>query len=353
MKPVPSDPGRFHLLDGMRGLAAFAVIVDHVPSDPLMAVLPGRYLAVDFFFVLSGFVLARAYGAALAQPGGVGRFLKLRLIRFYPMYLLGLGIGFAITLLATLRGWNDLSLSIFPVSAIAGLMFLPSPATLDAPNDVLFPFDPPAWTLLFELIANIAWAFVAVLFRGRARIIILVLFAIWAAIAVYYAPARGSGWQWNHLNTGLARVFFSFFAGVAIFSVWKSIRIPRIPVILPIALLALVLMYPAGAGMRPAFDVLAMLIIIPVTVLVAAHTRVNDRLAGLCTWLGSVSYGVYILHYPLNLTLGIGFDKLGLTPTMRVLVVAVVSAVIAQLATEIYEKPLQRRLRTLFVPQRR
>lgn len=348
----PSGTSRLHLLDGMRGLAAFAVIVDHVPSEPLMAVLPGRYLAVDFFFVLSGLVLARAYGESLSAPGGVSRFLKLRLIRLYPMYLLGFGIGLAVTLFATLRGWNEFSLSGYPVSALAGLLFLPSPATFGTANDVLFPFDPPAWTLLFELIANFAWALAAFLFRGRVRIILLLLFAAWAAVSVYNAPVQGAGWEWTHLNTGLARVFFSFFAGVALHSVLGRISLPQVPAIIPVLMLAFVLMCPAGTNLRPTFDVTAMIVIIPATVLLAAHTRVSGRVAGSCDWLGSVSYGVYVLHFPLFLALSTVLGGFGLSTTLLVMILAVVSALTAHLAAIIYEKPLQRHLRDLIASKK-
>ena len=347
MSTTSATTGRLHLLDGMRGLAAFAVIVDHVPSETLEAILPGRYLAVDFFFVLSGLVLARAYGDSLAEPGGISRFLKLRLIRLYPLYLLGFAVGCALTLLFTMRGWNDFELAMFPVSVAGGLIFLPTPATLGTPADVLFPFDPPAWTLLFELIANFAWAFTAFLFRGRMRYAILITFAVWAALAVYYAPALGAGWAWSHINAGLARVFFSFFAGVALYQALNKVRLPRIPSLVPVVLLAFILMCPAGKLPRSAFDVAAMLMIIPATVFIAAHSEVPKHVARVCDWLGSVSYGVYVLHFPLFLAISLFADRLGLPPSLQVFAVAAASAIAAHISGLVYERPIQRRLRTM------
>ena len=76
--PVVDGADRFVLLDGLRGVAAFAVILDHVPGGWLGDLVPGRYLSVDFFFVLSGFVLAHAYGKRLEAGWSPWDFLQAR-----------------------------------------------------------------------------------------------------------------------------------------------------------------------------------------------------------------------------------------------------------------------------------
>ena len=348
---VNKAPGtdRLILLDGMRGLAAFAVIVDHVPSEPLRAMLGGRYLAVDFFFVLSGLVLARAYGASLSDAGGIVRFLKLRLIRFYPMYLLGLLLGIPGLAWLTLSGLYDFDLTAHAVSILTGLAFLPSPATLHRPFDMLFPYDGAAWSLFFELIANIVWAFLAFRMKGRLLALVIAVLAVWAGWTVYMAPEPGMGWRWQGIEIGLARVFFSFFMGVALHELLQRIRLPRIPLILPLIPFGFALAFPAGADLRSAFDVLAMLVIFPVTVLLAARTQLAGGLAAVCTWLGKVSYGVYILHGPLYALLKYKLIDFGLTGTQQVLVVTVLTALGTQLAITLYEAPLRRWLVARFV----
>jgi len=344
---------RLHLLDGMRGLAAFAVIVDHVPSEFLRAVLPGRYLAVDFFFVLSGLVLARAYGTSLSRPGGAARFLKLRLIRLYPMYLLGLALGIAAAAYAAPQTGTGSGLAGMAVSVGAGLLFLPSPATLSQPYDVLFPFDPPAWSLFFELVANMAWIFLAFVFRGRARFLLLAAFAVWVVSATLFAPTTGAGWQWGHLNPGLARVFFSFFTGIVLYSLMQRSTLPRIPALLPLALLAFILMCPAEESWRPAFDAILIISVIPVTVFIAAHSPVSSIVSGLCDWLGKVSYGVYILHVPLFLMLTPLFAAAGIPAGLQAGILAVAAALFTQLAISAYEAPVQRALRRHLLPASR
>lgn len=82
----------FHTLDGLRGVAAGTVLIYHFPSLWSPASAPSAYLAVDLFFLMSGFVIEHAYGQRLATGLGVRRFLLLRLIRLYPLYLVGTGI---------------------------------------------------------------------------------------------------------------------------------------------------------------------------------------------------------------------------------------------------------------------
>ena len=343
-------PDRLHLLDGMRGLAAFAVIVDHVPSELLRVLLPGRYLAVDFFFVLSGLVLAKAYSTTLGQPGGAARFLKQRLIRLYPMYLLGLALGIVVAVYAALNGQAGAGLPGTAVSVGAGLLFLPSPATLIQPYDVLFPFDPPAWSLFFELVANTAWVFLAFAFRGRARFLLLAAFAIWVVSATLFAPTTGAGWQWSHLNAGLARVFFSFFTGIALYHLMQRFRLPLIPAVVPFVLLAFILMCPMEQSWRPAFDAVLIVSVIPATVFIAAHSPVGKTAASLCDWLGRVSYGVYILHVPLLLMLTPLFVAAGIPAGLQAAMLATAAALLTRFAITAYEVPFQRALRRLLLP---
>jgi peptidoglycan/LPS O-acetylase OafA/YrhL len=345
---------RLVLLDGMRGIAAFAVIVDHVPSEPLRQLLSGRHLAVDFFFVLSGLVLAMAYSDMVKDRAGVARFFKLRIIRLYPLYLLGLIIGMAVTLAFALRGWGEVEPGSFLPSAISGVLFLPSPSTLGAvpPNDALFPFDGPAWSLFFELVANAAWAIGAWLVGARLRLGFLAICAVWVGVSVFHADLLGAGWLWSDFDVGLSRVLFSFFCGVAIHDLLAWRRIGKVPVLLPLALFLFILAFPAPDTYRRGFDVFATLVLIPVTVYLAAQASIWRVADGACRWLGQVSYGVYILHVPLFMGAGVVLAKLGTGQTLNVVFMAVFAALVTQAATVFYEVPLQRWLKKTFVRSR-
>ena len=139
----PSSGGRFVTLDGMRGLAALCVAIYHFAEGAVF----GGYLAVDFFFVLSGFVLMNTYGDRLAAGMSGGHFIKLRIVRIMPVYWLGLALCAMVygVKLATHRP-VDLDFSGYTVAAGLGAMMLPDPF---APR--LFPLNPPAWSLFGEM----------------------------------------------------------------------------------------------------------------------------------------------------------------------------------------------------------
>src|ERR1700740_1326729 len=98
----------FQTLDGLRGVGAFLVVMRHVPMlfGPIR--VPESFLAVDLFYLVSGFVVAHAYGARLERGGFFGEFVKTRLIRLYPLYLLGILVGVipaAISVFTDPAGW--------------------------------------------------------------------------------------------------------------------------------------------------------------------------------------------------------------------------------------------------------
>lgn len=339
---------RFLLLDGLRGVAAFAVILDHVPGGMLGNLVPGRYLAVDFFFVLSGFVLAHAYGDRLAKGWSPVSFMKARLIRLYPMYLLGLMLGLALSVFGLLRGWVGPTWSDVLTTTALGLLFLPAPPMAGFGGGALYPFNAPAWSLFFELIANLIYALVARVLSWRVLAGILVV----SAIAVVYTLNRhagtgGPGWLWAHIDAGFARVMFDFFAGVAIHRVWTSRRIPALPWWVALLTFLAVIAVPLEGQWRVVYDSAAALVLMPVLVALSAGSRVSGVVARVCATFGLLSYGVYVIHVPLFATLGVAAAavhvQLGEGP-MLTLAVAVLAAVVAAVAYVTFDKPVRDQL---------
>jgi peptidoglycan/LPS O-acetylase OafA/YrhL len=157
--------GRFHTLDAMRGIAAIAVVIFHVGTVMGLQVCKSGYLAVDFFFVLSGFVLARAYEMTLKSELSFWRFIAMRLIRLYPLLALGVLFG-AITVVGQIAEHSPTALNSAAASAAFVFNALMLPA-VTSPG--LFPFDGPAWSLFFELVINAIFA--AILYRTNSSLI--------------------------------------------------------------------------------------------------------------------------------------------------------------------------------------
>src|SRR5688572_27186028 len=86
----------FQILDGLRGIAALAVVIFHfmewIFPDISNNFIGHGFLAVDFFFCLSGFVIGYAYDDRIRKMG-TGAFFKARLIRLHPLVILGSVLG--------------------------------------------------------------------------------------------------------------------------------------------------------------------------------------------------------------------------------------------------------------------
>jgi peptidoglycan/LPS O-acetylase OafA/YrhL len=200
----------FLTLDAIRCVAAVAVVLKHMATNSTNWEPAGSYLAVNLFYALSGFVLAHAYADRFDHNLGIGEFLKIRLIRLYPLYFLGLSISVIRLAAGFLRPTNEIWAAL-----IANILFLPVPPGAFA-SRVLYPLNPPAWTLFFEMLANIAM--VALWGRiGRRCLAILMLVGILGMVGG--AWAKGSldvGWTWGGAPIALACLMFSFTIGVVI-----------------------------------------------------------------------------------------------------------------------------------------
>ena len=333
---------RFVVLDGMRGIAAAAVLLTHIGGLPA-ALVPGGYLAVDFFFALSGFVLMHAYGDS--DLGLLG-FLRVRAIRLYPLYLAGIVLGgVALVLLA--------GASARQVSAAAALggLFLPTPFVFSGPEWVrgfLYPLDPAAWSLLFELIANAVW------FPLRRRLAGVVGIAALAACAVLFVAAYvaydglGGGSDWPTVWGGFGRVFFSFLAGALTYRVWRRAAWrPRTPSWLPPMVLVVFLAFPIG---RIWIDGPIVMFLVPPLIYVGACCAppAVRLVAAAHRTLGDASYAVYTLHFAiltaggaaaqyLKQQLGVAHPYLATTP----LTIAAVFAAALWL-DRVYDRPVRR-----------
>jgi peptidoglycan/LPS O-acetylase OafA/YrhL len=294
---------RFVLLDGLRGIAAIFIIQRHA-EDLLGNALPSSYLGVDLFFALSGFVLAHAYGASLADGRmSTVQFMKARLMRLYPLYALALALVTAYYLHMYFAGLPVMAdehvvPGEFALALFTGLVFLPSPVTISF-NAALFLVHP-AWSLFNELVANVVYAL-----RGAramvARIgMVIGVSAVLLIIAALQFDRLHAGFRWNEMYAGMARVFFSFSVGVLIYRYRRKVPVVRPAQALAcLVLLIAVLAFPTPKHLRWIYDLTVVFLIWP-GLLYWASAIVPDRAtAAIAGFLGTASYAVYVLHTPL------------------------------------------------------
>jgi peptidoglycan/LPS O-acetylase OafA/YrhL len=256
-----------------------------------------------------------------------------------------------------IKGWGGNPVpETFLVAAVA-ILFIPFPPVFGWTNDHLYPLNGPAWSLFFELLANMVYAVVARFLSWR---IFAVALPVLAALSVFtvmrHTETVGPGWLWPHFDAGLARVMFGFFAGVAIYRFRLERGIPAIPAWLGVALLLAIFAVPATGIWRQGFDALAGVVLMPLLVAFVSGAKISGWRAKLCAALGMLSYGVYVLHVPLLGVTALSFSILHIEIPygfLSVILVALVAGLAAALAHRVYDAPLRRWLSGVFPAQAR
>jgi peptidoglycan/LPS O-acetylase OafA/YrhL len=291
---------------------------------------PATYAVVDLFFLISGFVIADAYEGRISEFG-VLAFLRARVIRLHPMLLISLLILPTYCVAAFIRhgAWLAAPWEILG-SLGASLLLLPShlPSSKLWDEALLFPLDGPLWSLMLEMVVNLAYAmFLPWLTRRALVFIVLVSGALLIAAQLSYGGID-LGWGWPSLWGGLPRATFSFFLGVLIF----RLKIPRpaTPPLLALAAALLLLYAP------PLFAVLAGFPL----VLIAATTS-DARGARIMTAMGALSYPLYVIHFPL--LHWIGWLLAGRMPAWASIPVSVALVLLfAFVALKLWDEPVRR-----------
>lgn len=347
---------RFEFLDALRGVAAICVVILHLAVvNFLPNILPTAFLAVDFFFVLSGFVIAHAYGASLATATmSFSDFARRRIIRLYPLAFLGSAIGFAL-LLAKFLFFPQAVGELWPVvtSGIFNLLMMPNFFSGEVLRHELFPVNGPLWTLFLELIVSLA---AAVTLFGVTWARLLGVMMISGAVLTYGYLTHGPvnlGYDAQTFVFGLARVIFGFTAGIAIHRFTQSTGvISRSKGARSVLLLTVILVMSFSAQSK-LLCIFATLFLFPFVVWAGSRVTMQARVFRV---LGDLSYPVYILHFPILVAASGVFQVRPALPLPLVASIAVALILpAAWIALKFFDVPLRRRLTaktTLAAPPR-
>lgn len=358
-----NEKPHFVILDGLRGVAALMVLVFHVFDVCSSNLIPHGYLAVDLFFVLSGFVIGYAYDDRWQQGLGVGRFFRRRLIRLHPMVLVGGLLGGLVFLMQGRTMWDGTEISIgwSALSIVCGMLLLP---TLPGSSIEVrgfgeyFPLNGPFWSLFYEYIGNVLYA---LLLRHLSNRMLAVVAALSGGCVLHLCLAEGYlGLGWSAADCGwwygFVRMLFPYCVGMLMARTFK-------PVLVRHALLWCSMLILA-AGFAPAFsapwanglyDFLCAALLFPAIVwLAASQNCADERRLRLCRTLGDISYPLYAIHYPLmHILFGcLGFNGELIDPCLvanewpLALAIVVGSPLLAWLLFKFYDKPLREWLST-------
>lgn len=309
------------LLDGLRGVAALLVIWYHVfegfafASNGIIDTLNHGYLAVDFFFILSGFVISYAYDDRWRTTLNLKGFFTRRLIRLHPMLIMGAVIGAGTFFIQGSVQWDGTHIaSSCLMLALLCSMFL-VPAVSGCPYEVrgngeMFPLNGPSWSLFFEYIGNILYALIIRKFSTKALALLVILLGgahVWfASCNISQYGNIGVGWTVDTINFwgGMLRMLYPFTLGMLLARTFHPIKIRGVFWICSALLIALFFLpyinEQHGIHYNGIYETLCVTTIFPIIVwLGASGSTTDNRSSAICRFLGDISYPVYIIHYPI------------------------------------------------------
>lgn len=376
MQPTPSaafadTKPHYNILDGLRGVAALTVVCFHLFEAFATSHLDQRinhgYLAVDFFFILSGFVVGYAYDDRW-QKMTIKDFLKRRVIRLQPMVVIGALIGAIMFYTQGCSVWDvtQVSVGMLLVATLMNAFMIPAtPGSEIRGVGEMYPLNGPTWSLFFEYIGNILYAFFLRKLPTLALAILvsvaacgLAWFAIWGPlgdICVGFALTE------ENIVGGSLRLLFAFSAGLLLSRVFKPIKVRGAFWIGGISIVVLSAIPRIGGSehlwMNGIYDTLCAVVFFPLIVYLAASGQTTDKTTTrICKFLGDISYPLYMVHYPFIYLYFAWVKNENLTfeqslPGAIALVVG--SVVLAYLCLKLCDEPVRRYLTKRFLHKKK
>jgi peptidoglycan/LPS O-acetylase OafA/YrhL len=361
----------YPILDGLRGVAAIVVVIFHIfeahAANRFDQLINHGYLAVDFFFLLSGFVIGYAYDDRWSKMT-ISGFFKRRLIRLQPMVVMGTVIGAAAFYFQDSAMWP--AIHTIPVwkmllIMVIGCTLIPVPPSMDIRGwQEMHPLDGPGWSLFFEYVANILYG---LFIRKFSRTALSILVILSGAALIHYTVTGTSGdliggWSLDplQLRIGFTRLMYPFFAGLLLFRIVKLTRISN-SFFWSSLLLVLVFSVPRIGGgehlwMNGLYESFTIIIVFPLIVYMGASGEIVGKFASrLCKFFGDISYPIYITHYPL-IYIYTGWVSNHRDVTLRqalpyAIATFLSAVVIAYACLKLYDEPVRRWLQKRWIPQ--
>ena len=372
---------RYDILDGLRGVAALMVLLYHVFNDaksffvwptPVNEFYHG-FLGVDFFFILSGFVMGYAYDERLTPPaspltplpGERGTltfwgFVKRRLIRLHPMVVMGVILGAIAFIIQGCTKWDGTEVGLQAVmwATLLGLFLIPSPLGMDVRgNTEAFPLNGPHWSLFFEYIGSLLYG----LFLHRLSTKWL---RVWVACAIISLAAYALmmedggvayGWSSEPMNLfgGALRMLYAYPMGLLMARMFRH-RKPEplhghVFLFCSASLVVLLGLPVVGGKETEAIYQLACLFsFFPGLIWIGARGSVDGWRLQAVSFLGRLSYPLYAVHFPLiylyihwvsqDATPYQGYSQ----PWLAAIITIAASLLIATLCLLFYDEPLRK-----------
>jgi peptidoglycan/LPS O-acetylase OafA/YrhL len=334
----------FQALDGFRGVAALGVVWLHtteilnLPLRPQMA-----FMAVDFFFCLSGFVIAYAYEDKLRAHMGLRAFLIERLIRLMPLAVTGAVLGGAVLLVRALV-LKDISLVRVVATTCLNAFLIPSGLLSDGRHPEAFPVDPVLWSLFYEVTINIVFG-ACILYANRVVLIATAVFGgLLIIIATWTWGGLDIGYNWSNLYAGIARVLYPFTAGILVCKLRSRRNTFTLPLVIGLAVIL------GGPFVGLFGEVVTALLIFPAIIYAGAGAEPTNWVGGACARLGALSYPLYAIDHPLIRLVKFAATRFHHAPPAAVAVLSITLPIGVALALIPIDAKVRAYLKAVFLP---
>jgi peptidoglycan/LPS O-acetylase OafA/YrhL len=350
----------YNILDGLRGVAALTVVCFHLFEAFATSHIDQRinhgYLAVDFFFILSGFVMGYAYDDRW-KTMTINDFLKRRFIRLHPMVVIGAIIGATLFYVQGCAAWDvsKVSVPMLLVATVINACLIPATPGFEIRGvGEMFPLNGPSWSLFFEYAGNILYAFFLRKLSTSALTLLVVLAGCGLALFAIWGPygdiCVGFSLTDENILGGSLRMLFSFSAGLLLSRVFKPAPIKGAFWLGSLAIVFLSALPRIGGSenlwMNGLYDTICVVLLFPLLVYLGASVKTTDKITTrLCKFLGNISYPLYMVHYPFIYWYYAWVKNENLTfeqslPGAVALVIG--SILLAYLCLKLYDEPVRR-----------
>lgn len=350
----------YHILDGLRGVAALTVVCFHLFEAYATSHLDQRinhgYLAVDFFFILSGFVVGYAYDDRWKKMS-IKEFLTRRFIRLHPMVVIGALIGAIMFYFQGCSVWDvsKVSVTALLLATLLNAFLIPAtPGSEIRGVGEMYPLNGPSWSLFFEYIGNILYAFFLRKLPTKALSVLVLLAGFGLAAFAIFGPLGdicvGFALTEENIIGGSLRLLFSFSAGLLLSRIFKPFPVRGAFWIGSISVVVLSAIPRIGGSehlwMNGLYDTLCAVLFFPLIVYIGASGKTTHKITTrLCQFLGDISYPLYMVHYPFIYLYYAWVKNENLTFTQSLpgaIALVIGSVVLAYLCLKLYDEPVRR-----------
>lgn len=312
--------------------------------DPSKNLIGHGFLAVDFFFCLSGFVIGYAYDDRIAKMG-LRRFFTLRIIRLHPLVVAGSVLGLLAFLFDPFGGHLELySTGKIILAFFCSIFLIPLPVIADRGFN-LFSFNAPAWSLFWEYAANIVYAFALYRIPRGYLLLLTILSAVALCFVAYRSGNLLGGWSGPTFWDGCARISYSFLAGLLIYrSNWIIKNKLGFIGLATLLLLAFLMPFSKWNWLS---EPLVMLFYFPLLIAFGAGAALPPRFKEVCVFSGKISYPLYMTHYAVLWMFG-NYYTTHKPGTMQLALIIIAGLILlvgaAYLVMVVYDIPIRRYL---------